>query len=106
MNMRMRAEHEGNRTQAQPARIRLLISGRVQGVGFRFGAADQARRLGLRGWVKNLSDGRVEIVAEGKRGALEALRAWSYQGPPAARVTDVSEQWLEYRGEPASFGIR
>jgi acylphosphatase len=94
------------KTQAQLTRVRLLISGRVQGVGFRFGAAEEARRLGLRGWARNLHDGRVEIVAEGNRDVLEALRAWSHQGPVTARVTEVSEQWLEFRGDLASFDVR
>jgi acylphosphatase len=94
------------KTRPQPARLRLLISGRVQGVGFRFSAAAQARRLGVNGWARNLCDGRVEIVAEGSREALEALRAWAHQGPPAARVTEVSEQWLEFRGDIQGFDVR
>jgi acylphosphatase len=94
------------RTSANHARLTLLISGRVQGVGFRFSAAQQARRLGLRGWARNLLDGRVEIVAEGTREALEVLHAWAHQGPPLARVTEVAEQWSDARDEPAGFAVR
>ncbi len=80
------------------------MSGRVQGVFFRHATADQARGLGVRGWVRNRADGRVEIVAEGKRAALEMLLAWAYQGPPAARVDQVEARWLEFRDEFETFG--
>lgn len=62
------------------------ISGRVQGVGFRWHSQWQAERLGLRGWVRNLSDGDVELWAEGDEPALDALARWLAHGPPAARV--------------------
>ena len=62
------------------------ISGRVQGVGFRWHSQWQAERLGLRGWVRNLSDGDVELWAEGDEQALDALERWLAHGPPAARV--------------------
>ena len=82
------------------------MHGRVQGVFFRHAAAEEARELGLRGWVKNLTNGDVEIVAEGPRRELNIMLAWANQGPRLARVTDVEEEWLEYRGEEASFTIR
>jgi acylphosphatase len=85
------------------ARLRMLVHGRVQGVFFRHAAAEQARELGLRGWVKNLASGDVEIVAEGPRRELKTLAAWANQGPPLARVTAVEEEWLEYRGEYGAF---
>jgi len=88
------------------ARMRLLISGRVQGVFFRGSASDVAQSLALTGWVRNLFDGRVEIVAEGRRDALKALAAWAQQGPPAARVSQVDEQWSEFRGEFRGFRAR
>ncbi len=69
---------------------RFLISGRVQGVFFRAGTQDRARRLSLTGWVRNLSDGRVEIVACGNDAKLKQLEEWLWQGPPHARVESVT----------------
>jgi len=88
------------------AQLRILVHGRVQGVFFRHAAAEEARELGLRGWVKNLANGDVEIVAEGPRRELKIMVAWANQGPRLARVTDVEEEWSEYRGEEGSFTIR
>ncbi len=66
-----------------------LVSGRVQGVGYRYFTAREARGLGLEGWVRNLPDGRVEVVARGEIGALEALLGRLWQGPPLSRVAGV-----------------
>lgn len=70
-------------------RIHLYVSGVVQGVGFRYHALRAADSLGLRGWVRNLADSRVEITAEGKTEALEELLRWCAHGPPKAKVTNV-----------------
>ncbi len=78
---------------------RILVSGHVQGVGFRYFTARHARRLGLGGFVQNLPDGRVEVVAQGARGALEQLVAALRQGPPGAAVRDVRVDWTDARGE-------
>ena len=88
------------------ARVHLIIRGRVQGVGFRFSAFDEANGLALAGWVRNLAGGEVEIVAEGRRESLRKLAAWTHHGPPSALVTDVREEWLEFTGEFAEFRIR
>jgi acylphosphatase len=88
------------------ARVRLIIRGRVQGVGFRFSAFDEAKDLALGGWVRNLPGGEVEIVAEGRRERLERLAAWAHLGPPSAHVTDIREEWLDFTGEFAEFRIR
>ena len=88
------------------ARVHLLVDGLVQGVAFRAYATDEARRLGVRGWVRNLPDGRVELEAEGERSALEALVSWCGHGPPAARVADVRTRWSAYRGELGEFETR
>lgn len=66
-----------------------LVSGQVQGVFFRASAEAAARRLGLTGWVRNLRDGRVELVACGVESSLKELERWLWQGPPRARVTQV-----------------
>ena len=88
------------------ARLRLLVHGRVQGVFFRQAGAEEARSLGLRGWVRNLPNGDVEIVAEGPRRELKILAAWANQGPRLARVIGVEEEWSDYRGEEGPFAIR
>jgi acylphosphatase len=74
--------------------VRCLVAGRVQGVYYRAATADEAARLSLDGWVKNLADGRVEVVAAGERESIAALARWLWKGPPAARVDAVYvEEW-------------
>lgn len=68
---------------------RLRITGRVQGVGFRYAMQDEAARRGVNGWVRNRSDGSVEALLQGEAGAVETLTAWARRGPPGARVTEV-----------------
>lgn len=84
--------------------MRCLVTGRVQGVYYRSATAERAQALALRGWVKNLPDGRVEVVASGDATAVVALTRWLWQGPPAARVEAVYlEEWL---GDvPAGFVV-
>ena len=69
--------------------VRMRISGRVQGVFFRAYTRDEARRLGLKGWVRNLPDGRVEVLAQGNSEQLGSLESFCRKGPPHARVQDV-----------------
>ena len=69
-----------------------LVSGRVQGVYFRAYTQQQAERLMLTGWVRNLRDGRVEVLACGDDAALTALQEWLWQGPELARVNAVSSE--------------
>lgn len=74
--------------------VRCVVAGRVQGVYYRAATAAEAERLELGGWVKNLPDGRVEVVAAGAPQAVAALAGWLWQGPPAARVESVQlEEW-------------
>lgn len=68
----------------------LRISGRVQGVGFRYSMLREAERLGVSGWVRNCHDGTVEAIVDGPKDAVQALLDWSNHGPPAARVKNVS----------------
>ena len=77
--------------------LHAIVSGRVQGVGFRQHADEQAQALELDGWVRNLADGRVEVLIEGEELAARELADWLAQGPPAAQVTEVelSEQPLQ-----------
>lgn len=72
-----------------PTAIRCFVSGRVQGVFFRASTRQQAQRLGLTGWAKNLPDGRVEVLACGEEAQLAQLRAWLRHGPAQARVDQL-----------------
>lgn len=88
------------------SRLRLIASGRVQGVFFRANAAHTARGLGVRGWVRNRAEGTVEIVAEGPRSALERLLEWAKNGPPQARVDQIHADWSAATGEFSAFEVR
>jgi acylphosphatase len=70
-------------------RAHLLIAGKVQGVGYRYHTEQVAKNAGLKGWVRNLQDGRVEAVFEGDRLVVESMIRWCHQGAPAAIVTEV-----------------
>ena len=69
--------------------IQINVSGRVQGVCFRASVREEARRIGVTGWVRNLSDGTVEVFVQGPEEKVNRLLSWCYQGPPGAIVTDV-----------------
>lgn len=86
--------------------MHIMVYGGVQGVFFRANTQDKARELGLTGYVRNLPDGSVEIVAEGDRGKLESLLAWCRHGPPAASVLRVEHGWEEKKEGFADFSIR
>lgn len=79
------------------------MAGRVQGVGFRFFVIDTAQELDLTGWVRNLSDGRVEVLAEGPRNSLDRLLEILHQGPPASWVTRVDATWESGSAEFPDF---
>ncbi|CUQ68190.1 MAG: acylphosphatase [Nitrospira sp.] len=83
----------------------ILVSGRVQGVGYRAFAARAALNHGLVGGVRNLDDGRVELEVEGQPLAIDALLRDLRDGPPAARVTHVETRWREATGRFSSFKI-
>ncbi|TDK21759.1 acylphosphatase [Luteimonas aestuarii] len=83
-----------------------LVEGRVQGVFFRASTRAQAVSLGLRGWAKNLADGRVEVVAAGDPHALDALAQWLEDGPPSARVDAVVREDAPGLDVPGGFEIR
>jgi acylphosphatase len=85
---------------------RYIISGRVQGVGFRYFAEAAAAREGLHGWVRNLPDGRVEIAAEGDADALERFERHVRHGPPGARVDDVERDSTLPDGRDTGFHVR
>ena len=90
------------------ATLRASAHGYVQGVGFRVFIRSQAWHLGVRGYVQNLSDGTVKLVASGPRKSLETLLQELWRGPAGAHVTSVDTEWIESedRGLPTQFEVR
>lgn len=88
------------------ARLRAIVHGRVQGVSFRYYTQRRATSLGLTGYVRNLWDGTVEVVAEGRREALEELLAFLRVGPRAAFVAQVDTEWPNPTGTFTGFEVR
>ncbi len=87
-------------------RLHAFVSGKVQGVFFRAYTRDKAKSLGLTGWVRNLKDGRVEVMAEGPKKSLDLFLEWlKTKGSPMSRVETVEHQWLAASGEFSSFEI-
>ncbi len=87
-------------------RLTAMVQGRVQGVAFRDYTQQQATRLKVTGWVANLPDGAVKVVAEGEEAALQQFERWLQRGSPAARVEHVNVQWAEATGEFARFQVQ
>lgn len=90
----------------QNVRTRIFISGRVQGVFFRQNTRKKVRELGITGWVKNLANGRVEVLMEGEKDKVENLIEWLRKGPIIARVDGIEVFWEEYKGEFNDFVIK
>ncbi|MBI4398210.1 MAG: acylphosphatase [Candidatus Omnitrophica bacterium] len=90
----------------EPVRMRIKVTGYVQGVAFRAYAERVARQHHLTGWVRNLSDGSVEIVAEGEKKNLLRLKDWAERGPSLARVSRISVSEEPATGEVSDFSIR
>jgi acylphosphatase len=87
-------------------RAHVLVNGRVQGVFFRSETQIQAKKLDVKGWIRNLADGRVEAVFEGEDGAVKKLIDFCRRGPPGAKVTSVNVLWETYTGDLQSFDAR
>lgn len=87
-------------------RLHAYVSGRVQGVGFRFFVIKEAAKQELTGWVRNLPDGTVEVTAEGEFEALESLLRCLWEGPPGSYVTDVRYEWSASMHAFRSFDVR
>jgi acylphosphatase len=87
-------------------RTHVYVSGKVQGVFFRDYTRRHALELGLKGWVRNLPDGRVEAVVEGEEGKIKKLLLIVHKGSPASRVDNMDVRWEEYKGEYKDFKIR
>jgi acylphosphatase len=87
-------------------RVHVYVSGRVQGVFFRYETRREARKRNVKGWVRNLPDGRVEALFEGEEEKVLELIEFCKHGPPGARVTNVEVEWGKYTGEFKDFYIR
>ncbi len=87
-------------------RVRIRISGRVQGVFFRAYTQEEALKLGLAGWVRNLPDGSVEAMVEGDAARVERMIAWCNSGSPQSAVSHVQVQEEQPSGEFTDFTIR
>ena len=87
-------------------RLHAVVRGRVQGVGYRATTLDEARRLGLAGWVRNCVDGSVEIWAEGTESKLNLLLEFLHHGPRGAHVKSVAVDWDDARGAPMPFQVK
>jgi acylphosphatase len=94
-----------NQSQANLLRAHVFVSGRVQGVNFRWYTQRKAQDLNLTGWVRNLWDGRVEAIFEGQEKAVRAAVAWCHTGAPSARVDNVEVNYEEPTGEFNRFRI-
>ncbi len=79
-------------------RAHAFISGKVQGVGYRYSTMNEAKKLGLNGWVRNLADSRVEAVFEGASEVVEEMIRWCHQGPNSAVVKDVQVEYSQAEG--------
>jgi acylphosphatase len=87
-------------------RLHARVTGRVQGVGFRYYVVTEAAGLDLTGWVRNRRDGSVEVMAEGQKGKLTALVQALKRGSRSSIVNDVFTEWLDATGEFQSFSAR
>ena len=87
-------------------RVRVIVSGIVQGVFFRAATRRAAADLNLTGWVRNMDDGRVEAVLEGEDADVEKMIAWCHKGPPSARVENVTTSEEHYTGGFSDFSIK
>lgn len=96
---------QGTKFDCMQVRVRLKISGRVQGVCFRHYCREQAEQLGMKGVVRNNDDGSVEVVAEGEEESIKSFIAWCRHGPPAARVRTCAENYEPPTGKFDSFTI-
>ncbi|KPJ71316.1 acylphosphatase [Parcubacteria bacterium DG_74_3] len=90
----------------EKVRVHILVSGLVQGVFFRAHTRKKAQELGIKGWVKNLGDGRVEAIFEGDEEMVREMLNWAKKGPSRAQVDGFEEEFEDYKGEFEDFEIR
>lgn len=93
-------------TEYENSRLHAIIEGHVQGVGFRVFTIRKANEMGVDGWVRNLRDGSVEVIAEGQRTDLDKLLSALRRGPTSASVTNVKPDWRSATGEFDGFNAK
>lgn len=87
-------------------RVHIFVSGLVQGVNFRYYTREMAKKLGVLGWVKNLRDGRVEVMMEGEEEKVQKMIDWLKKGPPLARVENLEIEFQDFQNEFSDFDIK
>jgi acylphosphatase len=97
---------ENQQQRPTTTELHAIVTGYVQGVGFRYFVVHKAQTLGLRGYARNLSDGSVEVLAQGPRSTLESLLTELRRGPSAAEVSDVAVRWGESSTPFRGFHVR
>jgi acylphosphatase len=90
----------------EKTRCYVIVSGRVQGVNFRWNTLKRAKNLGLKGWVRNTENGKLEAVFEGEREKIEKILEWMKVGPILARVENLEVKWEDFKNEFKDFEIR
>ncbi len=93
-------------SKEEKVRLHTVVKGRVQGVGFRYFVRERAQALGATGWVRNLADGNVEVMAVALRPTLEELLIALREGPPGSQVSDIQTEWGDSTGEFNGFAVR
>lgn len=87
-------------------RLHAIVHGRVQGVGFRWFVMESVRELAVTGWVRNLYNGNVEVMAEGSQEDLDKLVKSLHKGPPSSNVTNVDDRWQPASGDFSGFKVK
>ncbi len=98
--------NQSGRNDSDREELHAVVHGRVQGIGFRYFVVEHALALGLRGFARNLSNGDVEVLAQGPRSALERLLLLLRQGPSSAYVTEVTTTWRQPTEHVSGFHVR
>ena len=105
-NVNFRDSKYSDNNSKEKISVQLLVTGKVQGVYFRFNLQQIAKKNCVVGWVRNLPDGRVEALLEGNKGDVDKVIEWSKMGPENARVDDVKTDYLQYDGKFSDFVIQ
>ena len=92
--------------KSEKSRCHVLVSGLVQGVFFRKYTLEMAKKLNLKGWVRNTENGKVEAIFEGEKEKIEKILEWMKTGPPLARVKNLNVNWERFKGEFQDFEIK
>jgi acylphosphatase len=92
--------------KTEKSKCHVLVSGKVQGVFFRQHTLEMAKKLKLKGWVRNTENGKVEAIFEGEKEKIKKILEWMKIGPPLAKVENLSVNWENFKGEFKDFKIK